>query len=129
VVVTGDASGRQRSVTALGDTYAELRKHLTVSGFRNTTFRVPMSNPAVLQRVKLVNAFLLNASGDVRLTIDPKCKQLVKDFEEVVFKPNEGVIDKARDAKRTHISDALGYLIWEMFGDRPTVGEKNQRLI
>jgi hypothetical protein len=129
LVVTGDASGRQRSVTALGDAYAELRKHLTVSGFLNTTFRVPMSNPAVLQRVKLVNAFLLNASGEVRLTLDPRCKELAKDFEQVVFKPNEGVVDKARDAKRTHISDALGYLLWELYSDKPTVGEMNRRLI
>ena len=128
LVITGDASGRQRSVTALGDTYAELRKHLTAYGFHNVTFRVPMSNPAVLKRVKLVNAFLLSASGEVRLTAAPQCRELIKDFEEVVFKPNEGVIDKAKDAKRTHISDALGYLVWELFGDRPAAGEINRRL-
>ncbi|MFZ0594604.1 MAG: terminase family protein [Bryobacteraceae bacterium] len=129
LVVTGDASGRQRSVTALGDAYAELRRHLGISGFHNATFRVPMSNPAVLKRVKLVNAFLQNASGEVRLTVDPSCHELKKDFEEVVFKPNEGVVDKARDARRTHISDALGYLVWELYGDKPSVGEMNRRLI
>jgi hypothetical protein len=128
VVVFGDASGRQRSVTALGDAYTELRKQLSAAGFANHTFRVPQSNPAVMQRVKLVNAHLLNKHGDVRLAVDAKCKQLIKDFEEVVFKPNEGVIDKARDARRTHISDALGYLIWELYGERQWVGEKNQRL-
>ena len=109
--MTGDASGRQRSVTALGDTYTELRKHLAAAGFHNTTFRVPMSNPPVLKRVKLVNAHLLNASGETRTTVNPQCRELIKDLEQVVFKPNEGVIDKARDPSRTHISDALGYLI------------------
>jgi hypothetical protein len=39
------------------------------------------------------------------------------------------VIDKARDPKRTHVSDALGYLIWELFGDKPVVGEMNKRLL
>jgi hypothetical protein len=129
LVVTGDASGRQRSVTALGDTYSELRKHLSSAGFRNTTFRVPLSNPPVLKRVKLVNAQLLNAMGEVRMIIDSRCRELIKDLEQVVFKPNEGVIDKARDPSRTHISDALGYLVWELFGDKPSVGEVNQRLL
>jgi hypothetical protein len=46
----------------------------------------------------------------------------------VLFKPNEGVVDKARDPKRTHISDALGYLVWELAGDRPIVGEVNRPL-
>jgi hypothetical protein len=38
------------------------------------------------------------------------------------------VIDKARDPARTHISDALGYLVWELFGEKQTVGEMNKRL-
>jgi hypothetical protein len=129
LIVTGDASGRQRSVTALGDTYTELRRQLAAAGFHNATFRVPMSNPPVLKRVKLVNAHLLNASGETRTTVNPQCRELIKDLEQVVFKPNEGVIDKARDPSRTHISDALGYLVWELFGDKPSVGEMNRRLL
>ena len=35
------------------------------------------------------------------------------DFEEVTYKPDSGVIDKDKDSKRTHLSDALGYLIWQ----------------
>jgi hypothetical protein len=113
---------------ALGDTYSELRRCLNEAGFQNVTFRVPMSNPAVLKRVKLVNARLMNAVGEKRLMVDAKCRELVKDLEEVLFKPNEGVIDKTRDARRTHISDALGYLVWELYGDKPTVGEVSKRL-
>ncbi len=128
LIVTGDASGRQRSVTALGDAYSELRRSLSAAGFQNVTFRVPLSNPAVLKRIKLVNAQLLNAYGEARITVAPHCQELMKDLEEVLFKPNEGVIDKARDPNRTHISDALGYLIWELFGDKPSVGEMNRRL-
>lgn len=129
VIVTGDASGRQRSVTALGDTYTELQKHLTRAGFQNTTFRVPASNPAVLKRIKLVNAYLWNALGEARIEVSPRCHELIKDLEQVVFKPNEGVIDKAKDPSRTHISDALGYLVWELLGDKPSVGEINRRLL
>jgi hypothetical protein len=46
----------------------------------------------------------------------------------VMFKPESGVIDKARDPRRTHASDALGYVIWELFGEKPSVGEMGKRL-
>jgi hypothetical protein len=128
LIVTGDASGRQRSVAALGDAYAELRICLARAGFRNFKISVPASNPPVMKRVKLVNACLQDASGETTLTVAPDCEELIKDLEEVLFKPNEGVIDKSRDPKRTHVSDALGYLLWEVFGERRFIGEMNQRL-
>ena len=62
--------------------------------------------------------------GELRLEVDP----LIKDFEEVMFKPESGVIDKIRDPRRTHTSDALGYVIWELFGERPSASEMNKRL-
>jgi hypothetical protein len=129
LTVTGDASGRQRSVAALGNAYAELRTSLGRAGFNNFTVSVPASNPPVMKRVKLVNACLQDASGDTKLIVAPDCEELIKDLEEVLFKPNEGVIDKARDPKRTHVSDALGYLLWEVFGEQHFVGEINQRLL
>lgn len=61
----------------------------------------------------LVNAKLRNASGKVGLLVSPKCKELILDFEEVTYKSGTTVIDKERDLKRTHLSDALGYLIWQ----------------
>lgn len=128
VMVTGDASGRQRSVLGASSIYGELRNQIERAGIRNVTFRVPSHNPPVLDRVKLVNGHLLNSAGECRLIVDPRCKELMKDFEEVLFKPNEGVVDKARDPKRTHISDALGYLVWELAGDKPVIGEVNRPL-
>ncbi len=54
---------------------------------------------------------LTNAMGEVRLEIDPRCKELIADFEEVLFKPDSGIVDKARDRRRTDASDALRYAI------------------
>ena len=51
--------------------------------------------------------------GERRLAIHPRCKELIKDFEQVTYKENSLVIDKDRDPKRTHLSDALGYLVWQ----------------
>jgi hypothetical protein len=125
--VFGDASGKNMHTTGVSD-YTMLQAYLYRAGFQNVRLRVPSKNPPVLNRVQKVNALLTNALGEVRLEIDPRCKELIKDFEEVMFKPESGVIDKARDPWRTHASDALGYAIWELFGERPSAGEKGKRL-
>ena len=86
-------------------------------------------NRSVVASILLdINALLTNALGEVRLEIDPRCSELIKDFEEVTFKPDSGVIDKLRDPRRTHASDALGYAVWQLFGDKPKMGEINKRL-
>lgn len=122
VEIFGDASGRNMHTTGMND-YTMLQNLLYRSGFRNVKLRVPAANPAVLNRVNKVNGLLTNALGEVRLEIDPRCKELIKDLEGVMFKPDSGIIDKARDPRRTHVSDALGYGIWALFGQNPKVGE------
>jgi hypothetical protein len=92
------------------------------------SFRIPKRNPPVRDRVGLVNAKLRSADGEVSLMVHPRCKELVADFERVQWMEGTNEIDKARDPRRTHLSDALGYLIWEEFQTRQTVGERNTRL-
>ncbi|HEY1213660.1 MAG TPA: hypothetical protein VGE93_08510, partial [Bryobacteraceae bacterium] len=125
--IYGDASGRNMHTTGTTD-YTMLQSFLYRAGFRNVKLRVPSKNPPVLDRVKKVNALLTSARGEVRLEIDPKCKELVKDFEEVMFKPDSGIVDKVRDPKRTHASDALGYVVWELYGEKVKTGEMNRPL-
>ena len=60
------------------------------------------------------------------LLVDPKCKELIMDFEEVCFKEQTTEIDKDRDRKRTHTSDALGYLVWQVCQSRPDRMDLNQ---
>ena len=126
--IYGDASGRNMHTTGTND-YATVQKYLARVGFRNVRVYVPASNPSVINRVRKVNALLTNAAGEVQLEIDPHCKELIRDLEEVLFKPDSGVIDKLRDPKRTHTSDALGYAIWQLFGEKVRAGEVDKRLI
>jgi hypothetical protein len=79
--------------------------------------------------VQVVNAALQPAEGDPRLAIDARCKELIKDLEQVAYKENTQVIDKDRDPKRTHLSDALGYLVWQELRVGEKVGERGTRLI
>jgi len=61
--------------------------------------------------------------------VSRKCKELIKDLEEVSYKSETGAIDKDKDPRRTHLSDALGYLIWQECRPQPPMGEQGLRLL
>jgi len=90
--------------------------------------RVPGANPPVKDRVNCVNAVLLNHAGQRRLWIDPRCKHLIKDLEQVCWKADPhgnplAELDKS-DHMRTHASDAVGYLVAREFPMRAQMGER-----
>jgi hypothetical protein len=124
--VYGDASGA-RMQTAGSTDYAIITEFLRRNGYSHV-FRVPRANPAVRDRITTVNSMLESADGRVRLLIHPRCKELVRDFEQVSYQANTMMIDKASDPKRTHLSDALGYLLWQECR-RPEIGERCERLL
>jgi phage terminase large subunit len=90
---------------------------------------VPKANPSVRERIMLTNAKLRSASGEIRMLVDAKCKELIKDFEQVSYKADSNAIDKEKDRRRTHLSDALGYLLWQECRPQPAIGEHQERLI
>jgi len=127
VVVYGDASGSNLQTTGRSD-YQIVREFFRARGMK-AQYRVPRANPQVRERVHLVNGKLRSAAGEVQLFVDPRCKELVKDFEQVTYKENSNQIDKDRDRSRTHLSDALGYLVWQECRPRPRIGERAERLL
>jgi len=127
VFVYGDASGQRRQTTGSSD-FQIVREYLKAAGYRDVRYNVPPANPNVRERVGLVNAKLWSALEQADLYVDPRCKDLIRDFEEITYKPESGVIDKEGDAMRTHLSDALGYLIWQECRALPPFGEQSRRL-
>ena len=128
LVIYGDASG-QRLQTAGTTDYQIIKEYFRQTAYQHVKFRVPPSNPSVRERVALVNAKLFAADEEPRLFVHPRCTELVADLEEVTYKPETSVIDKDRDSKRTHLSDALGYLIWQEYRPGVKFGEQGRRLI
>ena len=128
LVVYADATGARLQTTGTTDV-AILKKVLTDGPHGEVRFRIPKANPAVRERVVLMNAKLESANGERSLRVHPHCKELIKDLEQVTYKENSMIIDKDRDPKRTHLSDALGYLVWQESQGGPTIGGRNQRLI
>jgi len=124
--VYGDATGEGRHSAASRTDWQMVRdffKRLPYS----VNFEVPSSNPGVKDRINCVNAMLHNQAGERRLFIDPACKQLILDFERVHWKVDLNgnsltEIDKS-DPARSHMSDALGYMIARDFGMRGQIGE------
>ncbi len=127
LVVYADATGARMQTTGTTDV-AILKQFFRSGEYGYVKFRIPKSaNPAVRERVLLMNAKLASADGERALTVRRQCEELIKDLEQVMYKENSQVIDKERDAKRTHLSDALGYLMWQEF--RAKAGEQRHRLI
>lgn len=128
VVIYGDASGSRRQTTGWSD-YAMIRQILTQWDMKKVSYRIASSNPEVRERVSLMNAMLKPAEGEARLLIDPKCHELITDLEQVSYKPGSTEIDKERDPRRTHLSDALGYLIWQECRPMAPAGGRGKRIL
>lgn len=128
LVIFGDAAGNQRQTSGTTD-YQMVRQFFQRVGYPRVSYRVANSNPLVRERVGLMNATLRNAAGEKHMTISRRCNELVKDMEQVRYKPGTGIVDKHTDPKRTHLSDALGYLVWQEFRPATPTGEKGRRLL
>lgn len=108
----GDATAQKRTgQTGKSDYYIvmqEMRAHRSP-----LKMKVPIENPKVGDRINAVNRLLYDEQGQVRVQIDPSCKELIADLEGVL-RDQKGGIMKVRNRKdpyfrRTHTSDALGY--------------------
>lgn len=124
----GDAAGGARSTAGKSD-YQIIREFFRRTPEFQVSYHVPAANPAVRDRVNAVNSKLCSAAGVVGLFVDPKCKRLMKDLEQVIWKADgngnlTGEIDKT-NSQLTHVSDALGYLIETEFGLRQAGGPRS----
>jgi hypothetical protein len=128
IVIYGDASGNNQHTTGTSD-YQIVREYFRTSCGGGVTYKIPKANPSVRERIMLTNSKLRAANGEIRMLVDPRCKELIKDFEQVSYKADSNAIDKEKDRRRTHLSDALGYLLWQECRPQPGIGEHQERLI
>ena len=128
VWIYGDAAGNQQQTTGATD-YDMIREHFEAQSGIKVDYRVPRANPSVRERINLTNRQLKSAAGTIGLLMDPQCKELIKDLEQVCFKADSNQIDKDRDRMRTHLSDALGYVLWQECREQPKIGERCQPLL
>jgi len=114
VTVYADASGDSRNhvgTTAIAAIKQWFNRHPNYRVY----YKIPQANPAVADRVRTVNSVLRSISGEIRMRINPKCKKLIADFEQVEWANEMGLEINKDDPKLTHISDALGYMTSQEF--------------
>ena len=129
VDVYGDATGEQHRTSASRTDWQIVKDFFGRYPERfHVQFRVPTSNPPVKDRINCVNAMLRNSAGTRRLYVNGCCKHLIKDFEQVSWKADPhgnplSELDKS-DPMRTHVSDAVGYMVAREFPMRAQMGER-----
>lgn len=111
----GDATGNSRQRQSNRSDWDVIKEGLRRDGRLQVESRVPTTNGPVVARVNALNGLLKNAAGDATMLIDPRCKELTKDFEQLAWpRDNAGnaLTDRIPDAdsKRAHTSDTVGYL-------------------
>lgn len=129
LTIFGDASGNSMKTTGPKDADA-ISTFFRTRNIQRVQVELPPQNPAVRERIVLMNSTLKDAAGNRKLLVDPRCTELIKDFEQVTLLPGTMIIDKGHDPKRTHLSDALGYLLWQVVSNnnRQPAGFKSRRL-
>jgi hypothetical protein len=127
IEVYGDSSGNQKRTSAADTDWSIIRQFFARwKGTYQASFRLLSANPPVRDRINCVNSRLRNNCDDTRLLIDPRCRELVKDLEQVAWATDStgavmSEVDKS-DKSRTHSSDALGYYIAQAFPLKPLIG-------
>lgn len=113
ILCYGDASGgASGSAKVQGSDWDLIYEHLAGYYGDRVSIIVPRANPPERSRVNAMNTRLKTTDGSISMLIDPECQFLIKDLEGVrVLEGGAGEIDKKRDKKLTHISDALGYYV------------------
>ena len=92
-----DPSGKQRRTSAVSTDHDIIRQN----GYK---LRAKSVAPSIIDRVNAVNSIMKDC------IIDPRCKGLIRDLEQVINKDGTREIDKSNKSL-THLTDAFGYLI------------------
>lgn len=108
MIIYPDASGNQQHTSAGGNTNHSILRGV---GYK---LIMPRKNPAISDRVNIVNSAFLSATGKKKLFIHPRCKELITSLESLGFDDNGNVAKNGPQAKYTHLPDALGYAVMNL---------------
>jgi phage terminase large subunit-like protein len=112
----GDASGSARTAQTKMSSYQIILNEMKDYP-APIRLKIPEKNPGVTDRINSVNVACKGIDGIINLEVDPSCSELIDDLEQVVGDGKQG-IKKTFNKKdpyyrRTHMTDALGYWIYQ----------------
>lgn len=105
-IFMGDATSRARKTSASVTDYVHIAND---KRFQNKRMLYPPSNPPARDKISTTNAAILNAAGERRLFIDPRCKNLIADFTYLAYDEHN---EPNKEGDFSHMTDAHGYVVW-----------------
>jgi hypothetical protein len=108
-VINGDATGRSRDTRNRRSDYDIIKNYL--SNFKNDLIfevDVPLSNGPIRKRHNMVNAYLKNDRGDIRLFVYEKAPTADKGLRLTQLKKGGNYVEDD-DKPYQHITTAIGY--------------------
>lgn len=120
--IYGDASGSRQSTISRYNEYDVIAKELQPY-MDNRSMNIARSNPRLKGRRTFMNKILGGKHPYLIMYIDPKCKETIADFENVVECPEGGKLkQRVKDADtglsyepHGHTSDSADYFFCELF--------------
>lgn len=112
-IIHGDCNGKNKDTRSNKSDYSIitefLQKYTRKDGSRlEFEMLVPLSNPQVRKRHNIVNAYMQNVAGEVRLFVYEKCEMLDKGWRLTKLKKGAEYIED--DSKEyQHVTTAAGY--------------------
>lgn len=107
VIVHGDAAGSSRDTRSKTTDYDIIRNFLSRAGIR-FQIHVPASNPPVRNRHNIVNGYLCNSEGRVRISVYKDAKTIDEGLRLTKLKQGGHYIEDDSKAYQ-HITTAIGY--------------------
>lgn len=141
IIITGDATGKNRSDTAPNpnDTkYKILAKELSDNGMRNIDLDLMTGNPHGDLRIETWNSLVCSSKGIRRVKVHPRCKRLIWNMENlhyiegtsVIWLPSPADIKRDKNLKFTeHPFDAASYLTYRYDAIKRDVQRKPTSII
>jgi phage terminase large subunit len=120
IVINGDASGDNRSVNSEFTNYVLMKNRLSELGYRHVSVKIRPFNPLIKNRIAAWNSKICNSKGERHVFIDPKCKYLIYNCENLAYKEGSSILDlpshyqikQNRELKFLgHPFDAASYLV------------------
>ena len=109
IIIYPDASGKHRDSGSANNS----TNHSILKGPPyNWYLKMNKANPAIVDRVNVVNSVVCNANGDRRLFVDSRCKNVINTFTSQQYDKNGKPI---KDTGYDHVGDAFGYCIYQLF--------------
>ncbi len=120
IIINGDASGDNRSSNSEFTNYVLMKNRLSSLGFKDIQIKIRSFNPPIKNRIAAWNSKIRNANDEIGIFIDPRCKWLIYNCENLKYKEGTSQIDlpshyqikNNRELKFLgHPFDAASYLV------------------